>query len=123
MLKHCFRNLARTLARGNYAGLDGQRTIESSHSHDVGATRPRLSTAFWPVLAVAGLLLAGSPGLSQPPSLSRDFNRPGNILIADQFNNRVIEINPAGNILWSFGRGPNDFSPKGIIGVNDAQRV
>ena len=48
------------------------------------------------------------------------FNRPGNILIADQFNNRVIEIDPAGNIVWSFGLGPNDFSPKGIIGVNDA---
>jgi hypothetical protein len=51
------------------------------------------------------------------------FNRPGNILISDQFNNRVIEIDPAGNILWSFGRGPTDFSPKGIVGVNDAQRV
>ena len=56
-------------------------------------------------------------------SLSRDFNRPGNILIADQFNNRVIEINPAGNILWSFGLGPTDFSTKSIIGCNDAQRV
>src|ERR1700693_5435470 len=52
-----------------------------------------------------------------------DFNQPGNILIADQFNNRVIEIEPDGDIVWSFGRGPNDFSSKGIIGVNDAQRV
>jgi len=51
------------------------------------------------------------------------FNRPGNILIADQFNNRVIEVDPAGNILWSFGLGPNDFSPQSIIGCNDAQRV
>jgi hypothetical protein len=75
------------------------------------------------MLAAAGLLLTGSPGLGQPPSLSRDFNRPGNILIADQFNNRVIEISSAGNILWSFGLGPTDFSPKSIIGCNDAQRV
>src|ERR1017187_7365789 len=51
------------------------------------------------------------------------FNRPGNILISDQFNNRVIEIDPAGNILWSFGRGPTDFTAKSVIGVNDAQRV
>src|SRR3974390_1963719 len=51
------------------------------------------------------------------------FNNPGHILIADQFNNRVIEADPAGNIVWQFGLGPNDFSPKSIIGCNDAQRV
>src|ERR1700682_2923468 len=44
-------------------------------------------------------------------------------LIADQFNNRVIEVDRAGNILWHFGRGPNDVSRASIIGVNDAQRV
>jgi hypothetical protein len=55
--------------------------------------------------------------------LSRHFNQPGNILIADQFNNRVIETDTAGNIIWSFGLGPNDFSARSIIGVNDAQRV
>jgi len=55
--------------------------------------------------------------------LSPEFNHPGNILIADQFNNRVIEVDPAGHIVWQFGKGPNDFSPRSIIGVNDAQRV
>lgn len=57
---------------------------------------------------------------------SRDahrFNRRGDLLIADQFNNRVIEATPDGNIVWSFGLGPNDFSPHSIIGCNDAQRV
>ncbi len=44
-------------------------------------------------------------------------------LIADQFNNRVIEVDRVGNILWHFGRGPNDISRRSIIGVNDAQRV
>jgi hypothetical protein len=51
------------------------------------------------------------------------FNSPQNILIADQFNNRVIEVDRRGNIVWHFGLGPNDFSPASIIGVNDAQRV
>jgi len=63
--------------------------------------------------------LAQAGGLS----LSGNFNRPGNILIADQFNNRVIEADPSGNIVWSFGLGPNNFSTKSIIGCNDAQRV
>lgn len=55
--------------------------------------------------------------------LSKSFNQAGNILIADQFNNRVIEITPEGVIVWSFGLGPNDISPRSIIGTNDAQRV
>ncbi len=55
--------------------------------------------------------------------LGRDFNRQGNIVIADQFNNRVIEIKPSGEIVWSFGLGPNDFSEDSVIGVNDAERV
>jgi hypothetical protein len=53
----------------------------------------------------------------------RSFNRPGNVLIADQFNNRVVETAPDGQIVWSFGRGPNDFTAQSIIGVNDAERI
>lgn len=56
-------------------------------------------------------------------TLNRAFNRPGNILIADQFNNRVVETTPNGTIVWSFGLGPNDFSSNSIIGCNDAERV
>jgi hypothetical protein len=52
-----------------------------------------------------------------------DFNKPGNTLIADQFNNRVIEVDSSGKIVWQFGKGPADFSAESIIGVNDAQRV
>jgi hypothetical protein len=51
------------------------------------------------------------------------FNRHGNILITDQFNNRVIEIDPAGDIVWHFGNGPNDVSANSIVGTNDAERV
>ena len=51
------------------------------------------------------------------------FNRPGNTLIADQFTNRVIEVDSDGEIVWQFGKGPADFTAASIIGVNDAQRV
>jgi hypothetical protein len=71
---------------------------------------------------ISVLTLAGSVS-ANATQISRHFNEPGNILIADQFNNRVIEINTAGNIIWSFGLGPNDFSARSVIGVNDAQRV
>jgi hypothetical protein len=73
------------------------------------------------ILVVTGIFLQS--GAVQAQSLSPDFNKPGNILIADQFNNRVIECDTNGNILWQFGLGPNDFSANSIIGCNDAQRV
>jgi outer membrane protein assembly factor BamB len=63
------------------------------------------------------------PATAQSILSSGHFDQPGNILIADQFNNRVIEVGPTGNIIWSFGLGPNDFTDKSIIGVNDAERV
>jgi hypothetical protein len=72
--------------------------------------------------AISILALAGSVS-AMDTKVNREFNKPGNILISDQFNNRVIETGTHGNIIWSFGLGPNDFSAKSIIGVNDAQRV
>lgn len=51
------------------------------------------------------------------------FNQPGNILISDQFNNRTLECDIRGRIVWSFGKGPNDFTADSILGVNDAERV
>jgi hypothetical protein len=61
--------------------------------------------------------------LGAAPVLAGGFNTPGNILIADQFNNRVIEADSSGNIVWQFGLGPKDFTANSIIGCNDAQRV
>lgn len=58
-----------------------------------------------------------------PGKICDAFNRKGNVLISDQFNNRVIEVSPTSKIVWSFGLGPNDFTDKSIIGCNDAQRV
>jgi hypothetical protein len=76
-------------------------------------------------VAVAGLgLLLSYSALADGSALNPAFNKPGNVLISDQFNNRVIEVNPTtGNIIWSFGLGPNDFTSNSIVGVNDAQRV
>ena len=72
------------------------------------------------IFAVAGILVSTTFASA---GLNSHFNQPGDILIADQFNNRVIEATPSGNIVWQFGLGPTDFSPKSIIGCNDAQRV
>jgi hypothetical protein len=72
------------------------------------------------VLTIACALTLAS---SSVKSDHDDFNRKGNILISDQFNNRVIEIKRSGEIIWQFGLGPNDDSENSIVGVNDAQRV
>ena len=71
-------------------------------------------------LSLLAILLTGCLA-----AMSQDsgFNERGNYLIADQFNNRVIEVDRHGNIIWQFGRGPTDFSASSIIGTNDAQRV
>jgi hypothetical protein len=74
------------------------------------------------IIAISVLVLAGS-ALAKEMKFKHKFNDRGNILIADQFNNRVVETDTDGNIIWSFGLGPNDFSAKSIIGVNDVQRV
>jgi len=71
------------------------------------------------ILSMFGLFVA-------PPFAfagAQEFNQRGDLLIADQFNNRVIEIQPDGEIVWQFGLGPNDISPNSIVGTNDAQRV
>ena len=52
------------------------------------------------------------------------FNTPGNILISDQYNNRLIEVNPdTHGIVWTFGNGSSVAGPQSVVGVNDAQRI
>jgi hypothetical protein len=70
-------------------------------------------------VVVLGTLVTAAPA----SAMSGGFNTPGNILIADQFNNRVIEINREHQIVWQWGGGPNNFGPTAIVGTNDAQRV
>ena len=57
---------------------------------------------------------------------SSGFNSPGNVLITDQFNNRVIEVDQNKNIVWSFGSNDSDLcnpGPGAIIGTNGAERL
>jgi hypothetical protein len=76
-----------------------------------------------PLILVA-LSLAGA-AIAAPAvvAAASHYNAPGNTLISDQFNNRVIEVDPLGHIVWSFGLGPTDVSANSPVGVNDALRV
>ncbi len=85
-------------------------------------TRSRWAIALVSVVVSVAFLGGASPS-GAVPAVQHGFNQPGDILIADQFNNRVIEVNRDHQIVWQFGVGPNDFSARSIIGVNDAQRV
>jgi hypothetical protein len=79
------------------------------------------------------LLLLSTSVLVVPPVRADEtgqqntFNNPGNVLITDQFNNRVIEVDPVTkNIVWSFGSGDPTLcnpGPGAIIGTNDAERL
>ena len=72
--------------------------------------------------ACAAALLAASASLAQ--AQGDDFNTRGNILISDQYNNRLIEVNPKTHrIVWHFGNGSSVAGPHSVVGVNDAQRV
>lgn len=52
-----------------------------------------------------------------------EFNDHDNILIADQFNNRVIEVEPSTHkIVWRFGNGSDIPGPNSVVGTNDAER-
>jgi len=79
----------------------------------------------WPLvnLSAIALLLAAGLIVASSGNAQNTFNHPGNILVTDQFNNRVIEIDPAGNIVWQFGSGPGNTTPSAMIGTNDAERV
>jgi len=69
----------------------------------------------------ASLIAAGAVSAQ---AQGNHFNTPGNILISDQYNNRLIEVNPNNHrIVWSFGNGSSVAGPHSVVGVNDAQRI
>ncbi len=72
---------------------------------------------------VCAALLVAACALSAQAQ-GNHFNTPGNILISDQYNNRLIEVNPNNHrIVWRFGNGSSVAGPHSVVGVNDAQRI
>jgi hypothetical protein len=72
-------------------------------------------------LAFLLVLLAPTQAL---PQGGAGYHVRGDILISDQFNNRVIEVNPqTHNIVWTFGNGSSTAGPKSVVAPNDAQPV
>jgi hypothetical protein len=73
------------------------------------------------IWACAAALVAASALSAQ--AQGNGFNTPG-ILISDQYNNRLIEVNPDNNqVVWTFGNGSSVAGPHSVVGVNDAQRI
>lgn len=81
------------------------------------------------VVSASGLAFSSfvSSSHSAHASANSGFNAPGNYLISDQFNNRVIEVDRnTKKIVWSFGSGQSTLcnpGPGAIIGLNDAERL
>jgi outer membrane protein assembly factor BamB len=73
-------------------------------------------------VGVAALAL-GLSVLPATASAEPGFHHRGDILIADQFNNRVIEVNAQHQIVWSFGDGSNKPGPTSIVAPNDTERI
>jgi len=78
-------------------------------------------------LTVPTVAIFASAADGQGSSNLNRFNQSGNLLITDQFNNRVIEVNPhTSAIVWSFGSNNPALcnpGPGAIIGPNDAERL
>jgi outer membrane protein assembly factor BamB len=75
-------------------------------------------------LALAAIAMLGIATVSSAV-LGADAPTDGNhILIADQFNNRVIEVDKRTNqVVWQFGDGSDVAGPHSVVGVNDAVRL
>jgi hypothetical protein len=107
------------------------KEIQNRNSFDVPQTikehamaefsKPR-AQHFWPLAsAVFCMSLAFAGNAIASDGLVHDSRH---ILIADQFNNRVIEIDPnTHQIVWQFGDGSDKPGPHSVVGVNDAERV
>jgi len=76
---------------------------------------------------LVGLLVVFMLVTIMPVHAKSAFDEPGNLLITDQFNNRVIELDPlSGEVVWSYGTGNStncNPGPGAIIGPNDAERL
>jgi hypothetical protein len=89
-------------------------------------SRSRPLGILFAVIAITVLLLSTS-NVVQAAGNHGSFNQRGNLLITDQFNNRVVEVDPrSGGIVWSFGSNNPSLcnpGPGAIIGTNYAERL
>jgi hypothetical protein len=61
--------------------------------------------------------------LAPAVALAGGYGTPGNLLIADQLNNRVIELNGSGRIVWHFGTGEPVAGPHTIVAPQTVERI
>src|SRR5579872_29572 len=106
-----------------------QFTVGNSRVISGGRLKAKVTTITFAVVGVL-LVLSAFVALSFTVSATTPnpgFNQNGNVLITDQFNNRVIEINPLTKaVVWSFGTGNPlvcNPGPHSESGSNDAERV
>lgn len=64
------------------------------------------------------------PNVPAASSVERSdgFNGKGDILIADQWNNRIVEVDRRHHIVWQFGDESAVAGPKSVVGPNEAER-
>ena len=71
----------------------------------------------------AGISIVAVTLSSAAASTAALGHEAAHILIADQFNNRVIEVDPETHrVLWHFGDGSDIPGPHSVVGTNDAER-
>jgi len=81
---------------------------------------PRWRGSAWAALAAGAAFCWASNARAE----DGEFNARGNVLIADQFNNRVIEVDRESHeIIWRFGTGSDKPGPDSVVGTNDAERI
>lgn len=77
-------------------------------------------------LACGGLAAAAGTNVAAAappgPNDSGGFNEPGNVVVADQFNNRIIEVQ-GHKVVWRFGNGSSVAGPHSVVGPNDVERI
>ncbi len=93
--------------------------MPSRARHSFKKIRTGLATAIALALPITCVLTTSLLAASES---GRSF-KADHILIADQFNNRVIEVDRATHrVVWQFGDGSDIAGPTSVVGVNDAER-
>ena len=75
-----------------------------------------------PMLPAAGSQPAGAAKTMPNGASPARSDAANHMMIADQFNNRVIEINRDHQIVWSFGDGSSVAGPHSVVAPNDEER-